>query len=832
MFLSLLPLPGQEQHAANLFNNADFTRTSTMKAEQAWQTVISQIQREMPKTTFDRWVDGAAFVSFEGGEYIIGAADELTRDWLESRLASTITRQLTGILNQEVTLTFVVAQVPLGEGEEEAQAEDEEPSRPESEKRLTVAFDFASAYSKVVMPHRKIVLPGYFRRHIAYLGTSAAWIYVGFFQLYYLCNRSSPVEVRDRDVVRWSGLSRATFWRTLGQNAYLKHFIRLDREIPKGKYVIADEKGRLYTPKPGSQQLQRNANRYHVLVDMPLTPADHAALRDWLLQAGIQNDPLQALSQSLEYPAEELLAGPDNHDPGARPEEAAAPVSIDDTVLSLCPDLSNEKQLAIHGLIEALREHLMPQNDLIFITWYFLQKWVPILGSGPAWAITLLRDKAFYNEKTGEIRYRVAEKRGWKSLAEQLKVNRPNTVASWFKPTKKASAASAFDWLDLHAEVIDASKNSDQSMQQIFHVQPREILAPEDLGAVLAELDIRAIAVALHQAGEQRQLLIQVSPENQHAISASLLDKNSYTTLIETLGQRESETINLAGTYDFETINQTGSRDSETIKSVDARDLETIEPNEERENETFNPVGRRDSATFNVWGAGDFETINFAGLRAIETITFKGKRDFGAFNSLSTRDFEPILKLLIKLVSGFLRSSYQEKEIPLTDTTSNNTSQPARERQLLWLEHTAGGWSIEKLFETCYVEPKDRHQVLGSAATAEAFVSRLIYAYSPQGSSLSSPLRYALSRLKDPQTAQMGENIRFDRLASLQPGELQKLFKESLLSNGYLELDNTLSGAYDWVWAFKGLKDKERLLELAELLGLVKISYGEAKTAQ
>lgn len=81
-----------------------------MNAEQAWQAARGQLQTEMPKGAFDTWVRNAEFVAYEDGQVILGVPNAYARDWLQSRLCSTVTRLLTGILNRTVQVSFVVWQ--------------------------------------------------------------------------------------------------------------------------------------------------------------------------------------------------------------------------------------------------------------------------------------------------------------------------------------------------------------------------------------------------------------------------------------------------------------------------------------------------------------------------------------------------------------------------------------------------------------------------------------------------------------------------------------------------------------------------------------------------
>ena len=79
-----------------------------MDAEQAWQSALGQLQMEMPKASFDTWVRDTRVASYEDGQFTISVRNAYARDWLESRLSSTVTRLLMGIMNRSVEVDFVV----------------------------------------------------------------------------------------------------------------------------------------------------------------------------------------------------------------------------------------------------------------------------------------------------------------------------------------------------------------------------------------------------------------------------------------------------------------------------------------------------------------------------------------------------------------------------------------------------------------------------------------------------------------------------------------------------------------------------------------------------
>jgi chromosomal replication initiator protein len=109
-----------------------------MNVEQAWQSVLGQLQMEMPRASFDTWVRDTRPLSYQDGTLTIGVRNAYARDWLESRLSSTVSRLLVGIMNASVAVSFIVNsndaeviadEAPLSSGQPEPAAF-EQPTRP------------------------------------------------------------------------------------------------------------------------------------------------------------------------------------------------------------------------------------------------------------------------------------------------------------------------------------------------------------------------------------------------------------------------------------------------------------------------------------------------------------------------------------------------------------------------------------------------------------------------------------------------------------------------------------------------------------------------------
>jgi chromosomal replication initiator protein len=110
-----------------------------MNVEQAWQSVLGQLQMEMPRASFDTWVRDTKPLSYQDGTLTIGVRNAYARDWLESRLASTVSRLLVGIMNASVAVNFIVNgndaeviadEAPVSSVQSESATAFEQPARP------------------------------------------------------------------------------------------------------------------------------------------------------------------------------------------------------------------------------------------------------------------------------------------------------------------------------------------------------------------------------------------------------------------------------------------------------------------------------------------------------------------------------------------------------------------------------------------------------------------------------------------------------------------------------------------------------------------------------
>lgn len=74
-----------------------------------WQNILKQLEKELSRPSFDTWLKTTELYSFDGFCLTIAVPNEFARDWLESRYFDNIKRQACQVLNQDVSLKFVIA---------------------------------------------------------------------------------------------------------------------------------------------------------------------------------------------------------------------------------------------------------------------------------------------------------------------------------------------------------------------------------------------------------------------------------------------------------------------------------------------------------------------------------------------------------------------------------------------------------------------------------------------------------------------------------------------------------------------------------------------------
>lgn len=398
---------------------------SSIQPERAWQMALDQLRLDMPKASFDTWVRDTNFVSFEAGVYTIGTPNSYGREWLESRLTSTLTRLMTGILNQQLEINFIVVEDSF-ESEEDDFLDDEDPVSDNQPAVLSIQAEYQSIYDEIVKQEQVIVVPGYFMRYIPLLGLELAWLYIGFRQAAYEAGAARQPGKKfgapAQKVARYSGMSLRTFRR---YSAKPDTWQRLS-----GLVMPVEDKPRW---QHGSDNHPHRTPRYYrVAMTLPLIPSDELSLRAWLYKrlAGGKS-PLAVIQAALETPVEELTPWQENI-PSSR-DGGVELHSVQEVLCAVCGPISENDRTQFQELADQLAQHLMPPKDLIFFTHYFVNRWLPKLGHGQGWFVVLLRDRCYINHRTGEIRDEAQVDRGYAEIAGWLGLKRVKTIWEWLR---------------------------------------------------------------------------------------------------------------------------------------------------------------------------------------------------------------------------------------------------------------------------------------------------------------------------------------------------------------------------------------------------------------
>jgi chromosomal replication initiator protein len=79
-----------------------------MRPEEAWQSVLGEIELNMGKSSYVAWLKSARLVTHEDGLFVIGVANGYVKEWMEHRKQADIKRMLSERMNRSVDVQFVV----------------------------------------------------------------------------------------------------------------------------------------------------------------------------------------------------------------------------------------------------------------------------------------------------------------------------------------------------------------------------------------------------------------------------------------------------------------------------------------------------------------------------------------------------------------------------------------------------------------------------------------------------------------------------------------------------------------------------------------------------
>ncbi len=711
-----------------------------MKPQQAWEAAVGQLQMEMPKAAFDTWVRDAQLISYEDGEFTIGVFNAYARDWLESRLSSTLTRLLTGIMNASAEVHFIVW------NDEDVYGD--EPDDPEA-LQLKIRVAYQSLRDALIEPHKVVVIPGYFRRWVPFLGPTLAWIVVAFRQMMYLGTRhkvSPHVTFRTspQQVARWAGIARNTLWRNM-----------------------KDHRLRWFLKQPDPDQ-----HIYEFMATMPLTPADADLLNNFLVSAGAQSDPIAAIKTALNTPISQILPNPPPLPKDKYLEMEPMPRSVQDVVIDACGTIKAAEFKQVTEMADQLAAYLMPPNNVIIVSHYFILNWIKQLGAASAWFISLLRDQCYISKD--EIRNTVWIHGGDPEIAQMLGLYRPKTISEWLTPLEDSR-------FERPRRDRPASQNRKSRKVRTNRRETKRDLVKQFVERVdyLDQSNTTAWQFKVN-------LVEPLIPEDQ-------TEYDSAMTLIEAF--LAENCIDL-----FEEI----------IKSDGALGTD---------------------AGANGTSGGAFGTLHLEAKARMKQVEARLEQQKGAFGTNGGADGTELGRVwnvlsslnLLKAPIPNLLQNLKKISTELSSSTTEGTSTADTESQKLVVGEVPNDWDLKSLLSTSQLHPGTRKKLQEWDIKAWVLVSHMLYAHSREASNVDSPMAIVGSSLNNDPLSGFGGH--YDILAQLPPGGLAELIEQAYnfaIQYPYDYYHNWQSGNQAWDMAM-GQADPQKLLWLALRLGIVNV---------
>lgn len=392
-----------------------------MNAYQAWQSVLGQLQMEMPKASFDTWVRDTRPISYEDGALTIGVANAYARDWLDSRLSSTVSRLLVGVLNTNVAVNFVVSEMDIESEEQSNEAIVEDDSKYDSVEETT-----ATEYERIVRPDRVVAFPGYLLRHLEQkcIPPEELSLYIGARQGVYLnWVRGGEPQVMVQNISAWdllyfSNMSHASLFRLINGR----------KEFAGGALQKIDESA----PPTGKKYLDY-ANRWRVAINPPLTRKDAAAIESILRTAAEEASKSKRSDAIVAALTDLVQRKPDEYLTTKPSEEALAvwPKTVAEIVNRVLGPSKAQLPEGVRRAAENLQNSLMTAFGTVIVTHFFF-KFAHLVKMSHAkfWWIITARKHLVYNHNTAEQYDYTILPYGYKTLAQWVGVDE-DTARLW-----------------------------------------------------------------------------------------------------------------------------------------------------------------------------------------------------------------------------------------------------------------------------------------------------------------------------------------------------------------------------------------------------------------
>ena len=705
-----------------------------MNPESAWQATLRQLQMEMPRASFDTWVRDTRFLSLDEEIFTVGVRNDYARDWLENRLRSTVDRMLLGMINQSVSVRFVVED-RVGddfndEGGESDDSFDNADEGDQSKDEVQIEAVWESSYEQIVRPEKAIALNAYFLRHLRELGPDLAWMYIGFRQAAYSAGGRTGLKAArfsGKSIATLSGSAERTFWNRAARPETWKRLTGLVNLI--AEEPLWDKKK---VARAGSKFPKRLPRKFSVSMTLPLTAADTRSLTRWISDH-IQScgGPAGVLAAACETSMTELIPISNQ-----KPEDGT-PLTVRRIVHDLFADSLPVTDL--DAFAERLHLHLMPPGDLLMITLFFVEHVLPLLGDGQGWMLSILRDRCWVDLDSGEKRNQVTVKGGYAEIAGWLGFSRAKTIWEWLRDPALQIYLRDQRGLD-KSEAGESNKwNTPRVFEVLLDEVPGEIVQMV-LSGTDPEVHFSALSEGDFSLGVAR---FRVSGGAFGSIGMA-----RFTEPGDSIGNGFPAPGGAFGSMMVARFTEPGDSVCHDLSAPGG---------------AFGSIG---VARLAVPG-GAFGSTGVARLAVTS----------GAFGSIAVArlaQFGGAIGRVFKLLNSLNQ---------LLNTKTNSPTSSKKSEGKKTIENSGGtgvsiSWDLNSLMRFNQVRVKSQAALNTCGASGQAFASWLIYAYTPAAAKLDDPVGNAIVRLcESPSSGAGGVS---DRLAKLPPQKLKAAIEQSL----------------------------------------------------
>jgi hypothetical protein len=690
-------------------------------------------------------------------------------------------------------------------------------------------------------PKRVVVVPGYLLRWVPYLGPLRTSIVVACFQAFYLskgmtARANLTFEAPGPFLAAMAGVAESSIWRHL-DDAELRWFFKKVPYKPGEKRWVRDIKAGLTKKRP---------TRFLFRSTTPLTPSDAQALHAYLMDLNIQEDPVGVLTDLVrgEYRVEPRDVFPFPAPPPSNDWQEGEPDQclIHHIIFSAIGIEAKTAPKDLTSLVDELVERLLPANDQLHLSWYYLLHWLPLLGHGPGWATILLRDRCFYNRQTGELRDTVSVRGGYQELANALGLQRIKTIREWFPaPHAQKEAVKGADLSSQQAlEKITQSKRGfvKEYAAKFVAIIDAETDGRGQVSSFKAQVKLFDPLTPAHEAlynvlfplSQRYFTLLQEQKAaflNAYEV-ASAMDATSIERIIQETGQAVE---GIAQKYGFSAQPGCSWNPEDAAITDFLGAIERITDQNSGANRSFThadpgAIERQHPAGLGAFGniaapeLGGFERFISLLLGGIERII---NDDLGAFERMGFVFWAYMRGLKYLVLNNHLCESlkeyFQNTDLENTERLTSTTTPKDQEEASNDNDGVVDVetypeiefWDLNKLLDN--FSPHVKQDLLEKEVTVEAVLSCLFYIASSKGDNLG--LGYVVEKLKA--RPQEGQGGIYCRIAADEPKEVVAKLRSYL---EYRSFQNR-----DWRVAM-GTPSTEKILELLEHLGLDSSQFG------